>query len=111
VATKEGGAITGEERLREFLASLYSDVNGYDGKPTDEQQARAQVLSRELEDVINEFQKLVTPQLASLNQELSRKKLQPIRLISEADWQKAQDAAEGGAPSGGPGPTRRIEVD
>ena len=37
-----------------------------------------------------------------LNQQLSAKKLQPIRLIPEQEWQKAQDAAEGGgtaAPS------------
>jgi len=99
VATKEGGAITGEDRLREFLAGLYGDVNGYDGRPTDEQVARTEVLRRELEDVIGEFQKLVSPQLASLNQQLSTKKLQPIALITEADWLKAQSASEGG-PSG-----------
>jgi hypothetical protein len=99
VATKEGGAITGEERLREFLAGLYSDVNGYEGKPTDSQVARTEALGRELEDVISEFQKVVTPQLSSLNQQLAAKKLQPVRLISEQDWQKAQDVSEGGAPS------------
>jgi hypothetical protein len=96
VATKEGGAITGEERLREFLAGLYSDVNGYDGKPTDEQVARTEVLRRELEDVIGEFQKLVTSQLPALNKQLTAKKLPPINIISEQDWQKAQNAAEGG---------------
>jgi len=96
VATKEGGAITGEERLREFLAGLYSDVNGYDGKPTDEQVARTEALRRELEDVISEFQKLVSPQLPALNKQLAAKKLPPINLISEQDWQKAQSAAEGG---------------
>ncbi len=31
VATKEGGAITGEERLREFLSDLYGNVNFYEG--------------------------------------------------------------------------------
>jgi hypothetical protein len=111
VATKEGGAITGEERLREFLAGLYSDVNGYEGKPTDSQVARTDVLRRELDDVIAEFQKLVEPQLSSLNRQLSAKKLQPVNLISEPDWQKAQDAAEGGAPTAGPGSMRVKEMD
>ena len=37
VATKEGGMITGEERLREFLAELYGSVVGYEGRPTDSQ--------------------------------------------------------------------------
>jgi photosystem II stability/assembly factor-like uncharacterized protein len=55
VATKEGGAITGEERLREFLAGLYGDVNGYEGRPTDSQVARTDALGHELEDVIKEF--------------------------------------------------------
>jgi len=31
VATKEGGAITGEERLRENLADLYGNAVGYEG--------------------------------------------------------------------------------
>src|SRR5205823_1579460 len=49
VATKEGGAITGEERLREYLGGLYGDVSGYEGRPTDSQVARAAALARELE--------------------------------------------------------------
>ncbi len=97
VATKEGGAITGEERLREFLGELYGDVNQYEGKPTDSQVARADVMARELDDVINEFQKLTTTDLPAINKQLAAKKIQPIAVISETDWQKAQDAASGGA--------------
>ncbi len=92
VATKEGGAITGEERLREFLGGLYGDVNGYEGKPTDSQMARADVLSRELEDVIREFQTLTSQQLSAINKQLASKKLATLQVISEADWQKAQSA-------------------
>jgi photosystem II stability/assembly factor-like uncharacterized protein len=110
VATKEGGAITGEERLREFLAGLYGDVNQYDGKPTDSQVARTDVLGRELEDVINDFQKLVAGQ-AQLNQQLSAKKLQPIKVIAEQDWQKAQDVAEGGGAAASTGFRRATEMD
>src|ERR1039458_4238302 len=43
VATKEGGAITGEERLREFVAGLYGDVGNYEGRPTESQFARTQI--------------------------------------------------------------------
>ena len=77
VATKEGGAITGEERLREFLTGLYGDVNGYEGRPTDQQFARADVLARELENVIHEFQALVA------------KTGNGIKILSEEDWRKA----------------------
>src|SRR2546427_2276053 len=40
VATKEGGMITGEERIRELLGKLYGDVNTYEGRPSDAQIAR-----------------------------------------------------------------------
>jgi len=90
VATKEGGMITGEERLREYLAGLYSDVNGYDGRPTDSQAARAYVLGRELEDVIHEFRTLTDQQLPGINRKLAGKKLQPISVITEEQWQNKE---------------------
>jgi photosystem II stability/assembly factor-like uncharacterized protein len=99
VATKEGGMITGEERLREFLGGLYGDVNGYDGRPTDAQVERANALGKELEDVIREFRAIADQQLAPVNRQLDRKKLGAIRVISEKEWQAAQDAEAGASPS------------
>ncbi len=55
VATKEGGMITGEQRLREYVAELYGTVNDYEGRPTQMQADRADSLARELNDVIAEF--------------------------------------------------------
>jgi len=46
VATKEGGMITGEERLRENLTDLYSNLVFYDGGPTQTQSERADALAR-----------------------------------------------------------------
>jgi hypothetical protein len=88
VATKEGGMITGEERLREFLAGLYGDVNGYDGRPTNSQAARADVLGRELDDVIRDFT-AATAQLPALNRELQGKGQPAITVVSEEDWRRA----------------------
>ncbi len=56
VATKEGGAITGEERLREFTDQLYGAVNFWEGKPTKYQLERIEVLSQELAAVAKEFE-------------------------------------------------------
>jgi photosystem II stability/assembly factor-like uncharacterized protein len=98
VATKEGGMITGEERLREFLGGLYGDVNGYEGRPTDSQVARAGVLERELEDVIKEFTTLTSRQLPSINTSLTAKKLPVLEVISESDWRKAESLDTGGGP-------------
>jgi len=89
VATKEGGMITGEERLREYVGGLYGDVNGYDGRPTDEQIARSESLGRELEDVIREFTTLTGQQLPPINRQLTANKLAPIEVISEDAWRKA----------------------
>jgi len=108
VATKEGGMITGEERLREYLGRLYGDVNGFDGRPTDAQVERANALGKELEDVIREFRTLTDQQLPPLNRQLERKKLGEIKIISEQEWQAAQNAAAG--PSSSP-PTQAREMD
>ena len=55
VATKEGGAITGEERLRENLTELYGNISGYEGRPTQTQFDRADAIGREMGDVVNAF--------------------------------------------------------
>ena len=99
VATKEGGMITGEERLREFLGGLYGDVNGYEGRPTDSQVARADALSRELDDVVREFTDLTRKTLPPVNKGLESKKLEPIQIISEEEWRKS-DTGGGGGVSG-----------
>ncbi len=91
VATKEGGAITGEERIREHIGNLYGDVNGYEGRPGDYQVARADSLSHELEDVITDFHQHTTKDLASINASLKRKKLEAISVLTEDDFMKAHD--------------------
>jgi len=91
VATKEGGMVTGEERLREFVAELYGDVTSYEGRPTDSQAARTDVLGRELEDVIREFTELANRQLPDLNRGLQAKKVAPIAMLAEADWRKSHE--------------------
>ena len=58
VATKEGGAITGEERIREHLDTVYGALTGWEGKPARYQVERVEVLRRELADVAKEFDAL-----------------------------------------------------
>jgi hypothetical protein len=97
VATKEGGMITGEERLRELLAGssdgvgLYGDVNSYEGRPTNEQIARGEALGKELDDVIREFTDLTAKALPDLNRGLEGKKLPSLAVMTEPDWRKAHE--------------------
>ena len=99
VATKEGGAITGEERIREHLGQVYGAVNNYEGRPTEYQAARADSLARELEDVIGDFQKLTQKELPTVNAGLKKAKLEAISVLTEADSQKKREAG-GGLGSG-----------
>lgn len=91
--------ITGEERIRELLGQLYGAVTGYDGKPTDYQVARTESLGHELQDVIDDFQKLTQKELPGINSGLKKKKLEAITVPAEADWQKkkTESAAASGA--------------
>src|SRR5438128_3302470 len=58
VATKEGGAITGEERLREHTDQLYGALLSYEGKPGDYQIAYIAALRKELDEVSGAFERL-----------------------------------------------------
>ena len=94
VATKEGGMITGEERLRENLADLYSAVVFYDGRPSQMQLDRTDAIGRELSDVVAAFDAWSGKDLAALNTELGAKKLQPIVLIDRKAWEEEGKAVQ-----------------
>jgi photosystem II stability/assembly factor-like uncharacterized protein len=98
VATKEGGAITGEERIREFMSGVYGDVNNYDGKPTNSQAERTDALGRELDDVIKEFDQLTAKQLPAINSALQKKKLEPIQPLTQQQWDKMHEGDGGSQP-------------
>jgi photosystem II stability/assembly factor-like uncharacterized protein len=101
VATKEGGGITGEERIREHLGSLYGAVNGYEGRPADYQVARTDALGHELEDVIADFRKLTDKELPAINAALKKKKMEAIPVLAEADWKKEHQEPTAGAATSG----------
>jgi photosystem II stability/assembly factor-like uncharacterized protein len=85
VATKEGGAITGEERLRENLADLYGNVNNYDGRPTQMQLDRTEAIERELHDVVRDFDAWLGREMSGINSALAAKKLEPISVPPGAE--------------------------
>ena len=94
VATKEGGMITGEERLRENLTDLYGNVVFYDGRPSQTQVERTEAIARELADVIKDFDAWAAKQLDGLNSALARKRLEPIRLLTRQQWEAKDVAAQ-----------------
>jgi hypothetical protein len=90
VATKEGGAITGEERLRENLADLYGNVNGYEGRPSKTQAERTDAIARELADVVKDFDTWSAKELSGVNSALSSKQLEPIKVLTREGWEKRE---------------------
>jgi hypothetical protein len=70
VATKEGGAITGEERLREHTDQLYGAIMSYEGAPGTYQVERIGVLEAELADIEKSFETVTGAELPGINQAL-----------------------------------------
>jgi photosystem II stability/assembly factor-like uncharacterized protein len=100
VATTEGGAITGEERLREHTDQLYGALLSYEGKPGGYQIAYIDALKRELADVTKEFEQLLAQDLPGLNESLKSKGQQAIP--PPPAKVALNDAAHGSAYSGAP---------
>jgi len=95
VATKEGGALTGEERIREKTSQLYGYLVFYEGRPGDYQVARIASLKKELDDVSNDFDTFVKNDLSALNKSLTKQKLDPIQPFDRPSW----DAANSDSPT------------
>jgi len=91
VATKEGGMITGEERLREYLGDLYGNVVGYEGRPSQTQVERANALSRELSDVVKDFDAWTAKEISGVNDALKQKSMEGITLLTREEWEKKDE--------------------
>jgi hypothetical protein len=92
VATKEGGDITGEERLREHLDHAYGALNSYEGRPGDYQIERVNVLDQALTAVEDRAKALLEDDLPRLNDTLRRHGIEEIT-VAAADLEGAQAAA------------------
>jgi hypothetical protein len=73
VATTEGGAITGEERLREHTDQLYGAIMAWDGPPSAYQLENTRALRAQLTDVDAEFNRIASTDLPAVNKALQGK--------------------------------------
>lgn len=90
VATSEGGWLSGEEQLREKMAKVYGSVNGFDGRPTKSQIDHAKVLSGQLEKAAARLESLQSGDVAIVNRQLEKRKLEPLKTKSREDWEKEE---------------------
>ncbi len=85
VATKEGGAITGEERLREHADILYGALQSWEGRPPRYLLERIDALTTELGEVKTQFEALLQQTALPLNLELRKRQLELIPLEAPAE--------------------------
>ncbi len=78
VATKEGGAITGEIRLREKLDDAFGSLMSYEGRPAPYLTDRVAVIGRELDDVTHAMDAIEAKDVAAVNAALVKRGLKPI---------------------------------
>jgi photosystem II stability/assembly factor-like uncharacterized protein len=97
VATTEGGAITGEERLREHTDEIYGAINSVEDRPTAYQLARIDALDRELKDVESQWAAMQAGDVAAFNAKLRAANLPPLT-IAAIDFDP-DDLARGGRAS------------
>jgi hypothetical protein len=85
--TAQGEGISGDEKLREELGMLYGNVNVSEQRPTGSQLSRMGVLAKDLVAKEAAFESSLKDHVA-LDRELDKRQLQPIRPMTEEEWQK-----------------------
>jgi len=111
VATTEGGAITGEERLREHTDQLYGAIMAWEGPPTRYQLDNIAALRSQLVEITDSFTKLTAAELPPLNKSLQGKGLTlavpPPTAFEETDT----SSGAGGVAARGLDPERTLPVE
>ena len=102
VATKEGGAITGEERLREHTDQLYGALLSWEGPPSAYQIDNIAAMRAELSDIDAGFAALTARELPALNSLLQKEGLKTLTVPTPgADEQPGAGAHGGGGDIAG----------
>ncbi len=100
VATTEGGAITGEERLREHTDQLYGAIMSWDGPPSAYQIENIGALRAQLAEIEAQFGRLTATDLPALNASLRAKGVQSLS-VPDATAFDDEDAPGSGGIAGG----------
>lgn len=86
VATNISTAITGEEKLREKIAQIYSSVNGYQGRPSQNQVDRLNNLSNEANVKKAIVTNIIDSELPKIEKELSQESIEGFSIITKEEF-------------------------
>jgi hypothetical protein len=102
VATTEGGAITGEERLREHTDQLYGAIIGWDGPPSTYALDNIVALRNQLNDVSGQFTHITSAELPGINKALEGKGGHALSVPAPTAFEDDdQEGGAGGVRAGG----------
>jgi photosystem II stability/assembly factor-like uncharacterized protein len=101
VATTEGGAITGEERLREHTDQLYGALTSWDGPPSRYQLNNIDGLRAELDDISGAFGHLTAAELPALNKALGGKGGHDLTVPAATAFDDDEAPGHGGSVAAG----------
>lgn len=85
LATREG-RITGEKRIRERIANIYSNVSAYQGRPTASQLERLDYLEGEIKKFDDRVNIIIDTDLVKLNKALKKADLEVIAFESKEEF-------------------------
>jgi photosystem II stability/assembly factor-like uncharacterized protein len=88
VATNVTAAITGEEKLREKIGDIYSAVNGYQGRPTQNQIDRLEILSNKVSEKKTGLENILTIDIPNLNGQLAKENIDGFKLTTKDEFLK-----------------------
>ena len=87
----QGEGMFSEPKLREKVIDLYSSVSGYGGKPTKSQLIYLDVLEEEIRKIEKKFQMIKNKELPELNKKLLKKRIKPIKILTEEEYRKKEE--------------------
>ncbi len=102
VATTEGGAITGEERLREHTDQLYGAIMSWDGPPTDYSLENTAALRQQLGEIDAAFTRLTSAELPAINKALQSKGGRALTIPQPTAFEDDGRPGAGGGIAAGP---------
>ena len=85
-ASKETTAITGEEKIREKLSSLYMSVSGYAGRPTESQFQRFDALNAEYQKALQSYRDTFDAQQKSISGLLKKFATEELKEASRVEF-------------------------
>ena len=88
-ATQPGeGGITGQVRLREKIAEVYSAFGGYEGKPTNVQLQALDLYSGQVKAMQKKLDELIAGELKTYNIAIVKQGLKPVKIASREEFFK-----------------------